>query len=282
MTTSRHPVIVGVDPSPAAFGAVRWAADEAVRRGEPLHVVHALEVHGPLEEVPDQHGPAIDAATEIRRWQPGLQVTTATWHGEPARVLIEQSRGAGLVVVGSRGSGGFHALLVGSVGVHLAAHAHCPVLVVHHAERWAGPESPLPHREPVVVGADGSNDAELGLRLAFEEAAVRGVPVHAVRTWHEPEHRWGRSSDPAGLAAAAERALATDLEPWRSRYPTVAVRARVEHCPSAPGLLDAGRGALMIVVGARGRGGFPGVRLGAVTHQVLHHADAPVLVARHG
>ena len=183
---------------------------------------------------------------------------------------------------GSRGSGGFHSLLVGSVGIHLAGHAHCPVLVVHHAERWAGPESPLPHHQPVVVGADGSDAAAHALSLAFDEAAARGVPLVAVRTWHEPEHRWGRSADPAALAATAERELVAELEPWRAKYPGVPVHMRVEHCPSVPVLLDAAKDSLMVVLGARGRGGFEGLNLGAVTQQVLEHTPAPVLVARQG
>jgi nucleotide-binding universal stress UspA family protein len=280
MNANRYPVIVGVDGSPAGFGAVRWAADEAVRLGRPLRIIHALELHGPYEEIVDEHGLAIDAATEIRHLQPSLHVTTASWYGEPARVLVEQSQHASLVVVGSRGTGGFHSLLVGSVGTHLAAHAHCPVLVVHHAERWAGPESALPHHGPVVVGADGSVAAAHALSLAFAEAAARAVPLRAVRTWHEPEHRWGRSATHTALAATAERELAAELEPWRAKYPTVEVQPHVAHCPSVPVLLDAARDALMIVLGARGQGGFEGLRLGAVTRQVLEHAAVPVLVAR--
>lgn len=280
MATNRQPVIVGIDGSPASFGAVRWAADEAVRLRLPLKIVHALEMHGPFEEDVDEHGLAIDAANEIRHLSPGLHVTTASWYGEPARVLVELSRHARLVVVGSRGSGGFSSLLVGSVGIHLAGHAHCPALVVHHAERWSGPESSLPYGRPVVVGADGSADGELALGLAFAEAAARTVPLVAVRTWHEPEHRWGLSAGRTVLAANTRRELETDLEPWQAKYESVAVDLRVEHCPSVPVLLDAARGALMVVLGARGRGGFEGMRLGAVSRQVLEHADVPVLVAR--
>jgi nucleotide-binding universal stress UspA family protein len=282
MTANRQPVIVGIDGSPAAFGAVRWAADEATWLHRPLKIVHALELHGPFEEIADEHGLAIDAAAEIRNWRPGLHVTTASWFGEPARVLVELSRHAGLVVVGSRGSGGFRSLLVGSVGVHLAGHAHCPVLVVHHAERWAGPESSLPQGRPVVVGADGSADGEHALGLAYAEAAARAVPLVAVRTWHEPEHRWGLSAGHTTLAATARRELEADLEPWRAKYPAVPVEPKVAHCPSVPVLLDAAREALMVVVGARGRGGFEGMRLGAVSRQVLEHATVPVLVARQG
>ncbi|GAA3453448.1 universal stress protein [Dactylosporangium matsuzakiense] len=282
MTAIRHPVIVGVDGSPAAFGAARWAADEAVRLGQSLRIFHALEVHDPYEEVCDEHGLAVEAATEIRGLYPGLEVTTGTWRGEPARMLVEQSRTAALVVVGSRGVGGFRSLLVGSVGMHLAVHAHCPVLVVHHAERWARPQTPLPRHGPVVVASDGSDDAELGLRLAFAEAAARAVPLQAIRTWHEPEHHWGRSPDPAALVAAAEHELTAELQPWLSKYPAVTVVPRIEHCPSVPVMLEAARDALMFVIGARGRGGFEGVRLGAVARQVVEHADAPVLVARRG
>src|SRR5690348_675490 len=103
MTANRRPVIVGVDGSPAGFGAVRWAADEAVRHGQPLRITHALGVSGPLEEATDEHEIALHAAAEARNWQPGLHdVTTSTWHGSPARMLVEQSRHATLVVVGSR------------------------------------------------------------------------------------------------------------------------------------------------------------------------------------
>ncbi|WP_426512786.1 universal stress protein [Dactylosporangium sp. McL0621] len=79
---------------------------------------------------------------------------------------------------------------------------------------------------------------------------------------------------------AAERALSADLEPWRGKFPTVEVVPRVEHCPTVPAMLDAARDALMFVIGARGHGGFLGVRLGAVALQVLEHAGTPVLVAR--
>lgn len=278
---NRRPVIVGVDGSPASFGAVRWAADEAIRHDQPLRIIHAVQAHGPVEEIADDHGLAIQAAAEIRRWQPGLHVTPATWHGEPARVLVEQSRYASLVVVGSRGYGGFHALMLGSVGMHLAGHAHCPILVVHRAERWAGPETPMPQHRPVVVGADGSVGAEFTLALAFSEAADRGVPLTAVRAWREPQPHRGHIADVAELAASATRELTTELQPWRSKFPGVHVEARVRRGTAVPILLEETQDALMVVLGARGEGGFAGLQLGAVTHQVLEHATAPVLIARH-
>lgn len=281
MTANRRPVIVGVDGSPASFGAVRWAADEAVRHGQPLRITHASGAPGPFEEAVDEPELAVQAAVEARNWQPGLHVTTCTWHGRPGRMLVEQSRHASLVVVGSRGMGGFHSLLVGSVGVQLAAHAHCPVLVVHHAERWAGPENALPQHQPIVVGADGSPPSELAVELAFAEAASRGVALNAVRAWQEPAHHWSRTVDPARIATTTHHALATDLEPWRAKYPTVQVQLRAVRGAAVPVLVTEARDALMIVLGPRGQGGFDELRLGSVTQQVLEHASAPVLVARH-
>ncbi|WP_238012316.1 universal stress protein [Dactylosporangium sp. AC04546] len=281
MSVVRRPVVVGIDGSPAAFGAVRWAADEAVRHGQPLRIAHALEDSGADGEAPaDEQRIALDAAAEARNWQPGLDVTTSTCPGSPARMLVEQSRQASLVVVGSRGRGGFRSLLVGSVSRQVAEHAVCPVLVVHHAERWAGPEAQLPRHAPVVVGVDGSAAGEVALDLAFAEASSRGVGLTAAWAWLEPVRRWGRHTDADRLADAARRELADDLGPWLAKFPAVEVRQRVMRGETVPLLLDEARAALMVVVGARGHGGFDGLKLGSVPSQVLDHADTPVLVAR--
>ncbi|MEV4138838.1 universal stress protein [Dactylosporangium sp. NPDC049742] len=277
MTIIQRPVIVGVDGSPAAFGAVRWAADEAVRLRLPLRITHALGVPGPPEEITDEQGLVLNAAVEARQWFPSLHVTTSTWYGQPAHTLREQSRHAELVVVGSRGHGGFHSLLVGSVGVQLAGYAYCPVLVVHHAERWSGPEAQLPSHGPVVVGTDGSADGLLALETAFGEASARRVPLVAVRVWQPPASRLARRPDPDKLAAE----LDADLERLRAKDPAVEAEARVRQGVPVPVLLDEARDALMIVLGARGHGGFTGLHLGAVAQHVLEHADSPVLIARH-
>ncbi|MEV4510176.1 universal stress protein [Dactylosporangium sp. NPDC049525] len=273
----QRPVIAGVDGSPAALGALRWAADAAVRLGRPLRITHVLGVPGPAEEITDEQGLVLDAAVEARHRYPGLHVTTSTWSGQPVQVLREQSKYAELVVVGWHGHGGFHALLVGSVGGHLAGHAYCPVLVVHHAERWAGPETALPTRQPVVVGADGSPGGQQALELAFREASVRGVPLVAVRAWQQPASRLARRADPDRVAAE----LAADLDRLADKDPAVELRPRVVQGAPAQVLLDESRDALMIVLGASGHGGLAGLRIGSVSQHVLEHADTPVLVARH-
>lgn len=281
MAMQSLPVIAGVDGSTASFGAARWAADEAVRLGRPLEIVRVVAPPGPIGGDADEHRVAIDIAAACRQWQPGLEITAAAWAGDPAAELCAHSRRAGLVVVASRGFGGFHSLVVGSVGTHLVAYAHCPVLVVHHGERWAGPESMLPRHQPVVVGVDGPASATEALGVAFDEAAHRGAPLVALRAWQRPSRGHGWSTGVDGPHRAAARELAACVEPWLAKYPEVDVAQRVVEGTAPAALLTAGADALLIVLGARGAGGFQELRLGAVAQQVLHHADVPVLVVRH-
>ncbi|MEV0569314.1 universal stress protein [Dactylosporangium sp. NPDC050588] len=280
MTSSDPLVIVGIDGSPAGVGAVRWAADEAVRLQRPLQITHALGASGRHEPTPEDLQPVVQAAAEAQSFQPGLHVITSTWQGEAAQILVEQSRHASLVVVGSRGPSDVEPLPADSLGVRLAVHAHCPVLVVPDAQRWADPAAVLPKHPPVLVGTDSSDNAQLAIELAFAEAASRHVDLIAVRAWQEPPRRWGFAASPGRFADLADRALAADVEPWRAEHPRVRVELRCLHGAPAPVLLAESRDALMVVLGPRGTGGSDELRLGSVTQQLLEHASAPVLVAR--
>ncbi|MFF5229601.1 universal stress protein [Dactylosporangium sp. NPDC000521] len=268
------PIVVGVDGSAASRGAVRWAADEAARHRCPLMVVHALGIPVPFGLSAQEPALAGNAAALARGWEPAIEVETVVAAGEPSDVLCEQSHRARLVVIGSRGLGGFAGLLLGSVGMHLSSQAACPVLVVHHAERWAGPEASLPRNGPVVVGVDGSSGSVLALELAFEEAASRHLPLAVVRAWQVPD------AGSASAEAAAGHALAVEVEPWQAKYPDVEIDLRLLPGTAAEVLTRASEHAVMVVVGVRGRGGFTGSRLGSVSGQVLHHAAGPVLIAR--
>jgi nucleotide-binding universal stress UspA family protein len=161
-----RPIVVGVDGSPASLGAVRWAANEAVRHARALRVAHALDLSEGSAPEADQQRIVLDAAVEARYWAPGTEVTTTTARASPVALLHEQSRQASLIVVGGRGHGGFAGLLLGSVGQRLVAYAECPVLIIHGGERWAGPEAQLPISAPVVVGDDGSVAARHALVMA--------------------------------------------------------------------------------------------------------------------
>ncbi|WP_238011948.1 universal stress protein [Dactylosporangium sp. AC04546] len=258
MQLTRSPIVVGVDGSTASLGAVRWAADEAARHGCTLRVVHAMSWEGPA----DGQGVVLDAACEARNWQPGIAVETATLGGPAAAVLQDQSRHASLVVIGGRVHDG--GLLDTSVDAHLTAFAHCPVLVVNNAWRWADPMSAIPQKAPVVVGVDGSPSSQRALAFGYGEAAARHVPLVALH---------------AGRARPHE-AVAAEMEPWLRRHPEVETRFTSRDAPILDAMTEAARSALLVVLGAHRAGWYEHPRPNPVTQLIVHHAASPVLVTR--
>lgn len=134
------PVVVGVDASEPAREALRWAARYATLSGLPLAVVHAwhpAEEYVWLPEMPPPVPPtetaaqAVDAmVAEVLGAHRDLPVTTEVVEGRASRVLVDRSRDASVLVVGSRGHGGFDGLTLGSVSGQCAEHAACTVVVV--------------------------------------------------------------------------------------------------------------------------------------------------------
>jgi len=141
-------IVVGVDHSDGANAALRFALEEAKLRQAKLRAVHAWQFSGHLGapglegsypgfggELEVMRGAAeaeLDAALrEFAAGTPGVEVERRIVEGSPAGVLVEESRGADLLVVGSRGRGGFAGLLLGSVSQQCAQHAACPVVIVH-------------------------------------------------------------------------------------------------------------------------------------------------------
>ena len=290
-------VVVGYDASPSAKVAVGWAADEARRQGLPLVVVHAADytglVGGPVSTSPWVPGVSVDEAGRIaergaelaRERCPGLDARAAASVGSAGTVLIQESEGAAVVMVGSRGHGDLAGLLLGSVAARVAAHAHCPVVVV----RGETPLAPGPGR-PVVVGVDGSRAAAAALRSAVERASAAGAPLRVVCAWirTNPEG-WDRAywlaveaeQDPDRTAAtAAERVAAAAAAIARELAPGLAVETQVRGGDPAAVVLAAAGDAGLVVVGARGRGGLASLFLGSVSHGVVHGAHCPVLVVR--
>jgi nucleotide-binding universal stress UspA family protein len=139
-TAARRPrIVVGVDGSEPARRALLWAAEEARLRDADLEVVHAWQhpttTFGLVLPADDRAAAeayarhVLDVAVEALAGR-GLAVEPILVDGPPARALIEASAGAALVVVGSRGRGGFRGLLLGSVSGQAMHHARCPVVVV--------------------------------------------------------------------------------------------------------------------------------------------------------
>jgi nucleotide-binding universal stress UspA family protein len=291
VSTAGAPVVVGVDASEASGYAVDWATDEAALRHRPLRVVHVLTwplvalPTGPIDAGPVYPGlrkaaeeTLAGAVDRVRARAPRIELADALPEGGAANRLIAESGHAALLVVGHRGLGGFAGLLLGSVGVQVAAHAACPVIVVR-------PPRPAGRTGPVVVGLDGSDMSELALQFAFEEASMRGVGLIAVHAW-----RWPAAAEPGDmlplvydlddLQAEEARVLAEALAGHRERYPDVPVEQRSVRGRPGAVLVAASAGAGLLVVGCRGRGGLTGLLLGSTSQAVLHHAECPVAVVR--
>lgn len=289
------PVVVGIDGSVIARSAARWAAEEAVRRGVGLRIVYADVFALPaLPELPGLPWPKehrVQVRTQVEQWLgraadlarqdcPDVVVDTEERAGRPEPVLIDESRSAGLVVVGDRGLGGFAGLLAGSVAATVAAHAHCPTAVV----RGSDESGRLPSTGPVVVGIEGVHEARGVLAHAFDAAAARGVALHVVHTWHlvgvDPQAPVSRMVVQEDVRAREERLVSEVLAGWTEQYPDVQVHRFVGPGSPATVLLEHADSAQLVVVGSRGRGGFSGLLLGSTSQALIHHASCPVVVVR--
>ncbi|MFG3691132.1 universal stress protein [Micromonospora sp. NPDC047740] len=285
---SRDEILVGYDGSADSTVALNWALDEAGRSGRPVRLAYVFEWLTVVGWIGPGVAPGIwpdetarrkveelvrKAAADAGAERPGLTVTGEVFDGPPALVLQERSADAGLLVLGSRGHGGFGGLLVGSTAVSVTAHAHCPVVVVRQGQ--------VANSGPVVVGVDGSESSLRALGFAVERAAQRDVPLRLLRAWAPPSERWVDPGSGPEETEATERAAAEEsLAPWRKTFPDVPVEIQSSPGNAAALLVEASRAAQLVVVGSRGRGGLRGMLLGSVSQQLIHHASCPVAVVR--
>jgi nucleotide-binding universal stress UspA family protein len=281
------PIIVGIDGSEQSQQAMIWALDEASRIKASVHLVHVMEWPPEFMEVVSEaanqrvleqaHQTTDAALAKARALRPDVTTTAAVESGMPTAILCDISKNALMLVVGSRGHGGFVGLLAGSVCVALAAHAHCPVVMVSTVPQEA--------RLPVLVGVDPSTSGLLAVEFAFAVAATRDVPLVGVRAWHSPlsaQHEFPavRVEEFNLIEAAERRLLHRILATAAVKFPAVPVEERVIAGPAAAALLGESKRAQLVVVGSRGHGGLAGALLGSVSQQVLHHAGCPVAIVR--
>jgi nucleotide-binding universal stress UspA family protein len=152
MTTEQELIVVGVDGSQESVGALAWAARYGAACGARIHAL--LAWHYPSAVGPSPPGVAPESITDeveeeksqqlmqaIAAGAPDAHVEPVIGYGHPAEVLVNASREADLLVVGSRGHGAFTGMLVGSVSLHCVNHAFCPVVVVR---KGTSPEAPPP------------------------------------------------------------------------------------------------------------------------------------------
>jgi nucleotide-binding universal stress UspA family protein len=284
-------IVVGLDGSDESRSALRWAVAEAAIWDADLDVVHAWDlpfvtVPPPMnvghpadfEALQQTAGALLDTEVEAARVHNGpspRQVEKILVRDTASRALLDTAKGADLLVVGSRGRGGFSGLLLGSVSNQCVHHAPCPVAVVRETLDSS-------QRARIVVGVDGSACGHEALTWAIAEAAARRHPLVALAAWSwldqpgEFDPDFGEKDVKAMTDAAVARALA---EVKTDRDVDIEVRPVNDHAARA--LIEASSEASLLVVGSRGLGGFKGMLLGSVSNNAAHHAHCPVVVVRH-
>ncbi|WP_109522664.1 MULTISPECIES: universal stress protein [Nocardia] len=285
-------VVVGIDGSPSSDLAVRWAAEIASRRRRRLRIVHALNLAA-TQAVLGMYDLMVPSVTETLREQARSRVATAhrlareidteldvateVRDGHPAKVLIDASAAAHLVVLGA-GPGG-PLVHLGSTLLAVTAHAEGAVVVV----RDTGTEQQTRHSGPVVVGVDGSPSSTAAIASAFAEASLRDAPLialHAANDISAVAFTGLTAVLPAReLELVAREVLAEQLAGWQEKYPDVTVEHKIYPADARKHLLEWSRTAQLIVVGSRGRGGFLGLLLGSTSGALVQQAFCPVLVA---
>ena len=280
-------IVVGIDGSEPSRRALRWALAEALLRSATLEVLHAWRT--PMLFVPDVYdaelvelGRMDEAALAFVEHELDavgadgdcpVDIEQAEVQHFAPRALIEASHRAQLVVIGRHGIGGFpHELLTPKV-VQVAHHAACAVAVV--PDSWSG------GGRGVIVGIDGSEPSIAALKWAADEARLRSAPLTALMAWGLLDQHHAAPGQPFDPAYGAEDAMtAARTAVTRALGAMADVEVEVANDLPARALIERSADAELLVVGARGLGGFADLLLGSVSHRCLGHSTCPTVVVR--
>jgi nucleotide-binding universal stress UspA family protein len=279
-----EPIVVGADGTGRSLRALVWAALDAALRGCPIRVVHTLPrwdgdipVFPPGRfEAAEARGHEIlaEATAVVREVAPDLELTTDMPMATPVRALLAEAEHARSLVLGAKGEN-IGNLLLGSTALQVVGHAAAPVVVVPHLAGGHG---------RIIAGTDGSAGSDAALAYAFEEAALRGCRLHVTSAlglppgW--PTHLLRPLPPDDELVDARTEEVEKQIHGLREEHPDVEVEMHVHRLAPVHTLAHASHRADLLVLGSRGRGGFHGLAVGSVTHQLLHLSGCPTAVVR--
>jgi nucleotide-binding universal stress UspA family protein len=285
-------IVVGIDGSVGSENALRWAVSEARLRSATVRAVLALTANSWITHIRPHEVAERSASTgpedlphaarqvlqetvhHVPLGDPPVPVVTIVAARPPVRALVDASQDAQMLVVGARGRSRMRRRVIGSVSGACMHEATAPVVVVH------GRVNMHPDKRPVLVGVDGSQPSLDALRWAADEAALRGVTLRVVHIWTGmPELYSGfYPIELPPLEKVAQSVLDSSLQDGLGDRDDISVDATLIHGPTVRGLLDAAEFSQLLVVGARGHGGFAELLLGSTSQQCLTHAECPVAV----
>lgn len=258
-------IVVGVDGSDAAITAAKWAVAEATSRNIPLRLIHVV----PEAPLGDQSMEVEYAQTSLRAADAALaamgepvKVECDIVHGTPEGALLDESRNAAMVCVGSVGIGWVARKVLGSTADAVARKADCPVAIIRDGHQAAPGDS-----DYVAVVVDDSPGNDAVLEHGFREARLREAPILAMGVW-----RWGLGEIPYPQ-------LDHRLGPWVTQHSDVHVQPAAARRGAAEFLSHTQESVQLAVVGSEDADKVARM-VGPITSHPSGHTGCSVLVVR--
>ncbi|GAB3488002.1 universal stress protein [Flexivirga lutea] len=275
-------VVVGIDTSTSSITALDWAADYAHSTHSPIHLVHGFSHDRPdlifnMGAEPEKLYAAGERVLTRGRNRVLLKdaripITTSHPDGYPAAALVRASTHAKLVVLGSHGDSMLHISSLGETAHQVAAHAKCPVAVIRKESEAAYGR--------ITAGVDRSPHSRKALAWAFTEAERTRADLHVLHVWQPDDAKDPGlgSADWKSYMATARSQIEASVAGQQELHPGVKVLTELVDGNPTRALVDKSHESDLVVVGARGIGGFEGLTLGRVAVDLLSHATSPVLI----
>jgi nucleotide-binding universal stress UspA family protein len=286
-------IVVGVDGSPGSRAAAAWAFDEGARRDAEVETVYAwamptLAYSAPELMVPDPDHVEAEGNALIEQSLALVSATTEVKmhsrveYGRPVDVLrhVAAEPGVRMLVVGSRGHGDLTELVLGSVSHALAHHAPTALVIV---PKGSGEVTGLPLKGRILVGVDGSPEADAALAWAVQEARIRGAILEVVVAWSVRKAVFPTRFPMHGPQEPEMQQLAQmilDKAVADLGDAGVLVEAKVLPGDAPTVLVNRSRDADLLVVGTRALNRAREALLGSVSHACTHHTRAPIAIIR--